>query len=145
MDMENSAPTGAWAVRAAPRLDDYSLGILTEIAQIINEVPNKISISGHTDATPYAGTPDYTNWELSADRADAARRALVLGGLLEEKVARVVGLSSAVPFFKQDQLASSNRRISIIVMKRDMEASLGELPDATPESAPAAPADEFTR
>lgn len=127
------------------RLEDYSLGILTEIAHIINQVPNKISISGHTDATPYAGTPDYTNWELSADRANAARRALVLGGLLEGKVARVVGLSSAVPFFKQDPLASSNRRISIIVMKRDMEAALADQAAPAPEAAPATPVDEFIR
>ena len=127
-------------------LKDYSLGILTEIAQIINKVSNKISISGHTDATPYSGTPDYTNWELSADRANAARRALVLGGLRDEKIARVVGLSSAVPFVKDDPFASSNRRISVIVMKRDMEASLGVVQEPIPEAAPAAPAEDlFTR
>lgn len=127
------------------QLKDYSFGILTEIAQIINKVPNKISISGHTDATPFSGRPDYTNWELSSDRANAARRALVLGGLVEDKVARVVGLSSAVPFFKDDPNHSSNRRISIIVMKRDMEASLGTMSTPVPEAAPAAPIDDFTR
>lgn len=127
------------------RLEDYSLGILTEIAQIINKVPNRISISGHTDAKPYTGRPDYSNWELSADRANAARRALVLGGLVEDKIARVVGLSSAVPFFKDDPNHPSNRRISIIVMKRDMEASLGEMEAPEPEAAPAAPVDGFVR
>ena len=124
--------------RGSMHLQSYSTDILGEIGKIINGVPNKISISGHTDATPYAGTPDYTNWELSADRANAARRALIAGGMGEDKIARVVGLSSAVPFFKADPYAPSNRRISIIVMNRDLEASIsGDQPPA-----PATPAQE---
>ncbi|MBI5042187.1 MAG: flagellar motor protein MotB [Gammaproteobacteria bacterium] len=135
--------------RGSMHLQSYSTDILGEIGKIINGVPNKISISGHTDATPYAGTPDYTNWELSSDRANAARRALISGGMSEDKIARVVGLSSAVPFYKQDPYAPSNRRISIIVMNRDLEASIsGEdapVPAAPPqEGADAAPADAFT-
>ncbi|MBI5462242.1 MAG: flagellar motor protein MotB [Gammaproteobacteria bacterium] len=136
--------------RGSMHLQSYSTDILGEIGKIINSVPNKISISGHTDATPYAGTPDYTNWELSADRANAARRALIAGGMGEDKIARVVGLSSAVPFYKQDPFAPSNRRISIIVMNRDLEASIsGEDAPVPAEASPqegssAAPADAFT-
>jgi chemotaxis protein MotB len=87
-------------------------------------MPNKISLSGHTDATPYAsGEKGYSNWELSADRANASRRALVAGGMSEEKVLRVVGLSSAVLFDKQNAHNPINRRISIIVMNKKAEES----------------------
>jgi chemotaxis protein MotB len=140
--------------RGSMHLQSYSTSILGEIGKIINGVPNKISISGHTDAAPYAGTPDYTNWELSADRANAARRALIAGGMGEDKIARVVGLSSSVPFLKPDPYAPSNRRISIIVMNRDLEESLGKADAPAPETAapaippqegvPTAPADAFT-
>jgi chemotaxis protein MotB len=85
-------------------------------------MPNRISLSGHTDATPYAsGEKGYSNWELSADRANASRRALIAGGMDETKVLRVVGLSSAVLFDKVDAFNPINRRISIIVMNRKAE------------------------
>jgi chemotaxis protein MotB len=79
-------------------------------------------LSGHTDAKPYPGTTKfYSNWELSADRANAARRALIAGGLDEQKIARVVGLASSVLFVKDEPLNPINRRISIIVMTRRAE------------------------
>ncbi len=74
------------------RLKDYTTLILHELAPYLNTVPNRISLTGHTDTTPYPGVGDYTNWELSADRANAARRALEAGGLAADKVSRVVGL-----------------------------------------------------
>ncbi len=104
-------------------LKPYSVGILRELGKLINAVPNKISLSGHTDSRRYAGGPAYGNWELSADRANAARRALIEGGMDEGKVARVVGLGSSVPFVKTDPLAASNRRISIIVMHTGQKAT----------------------
>lgn len=103
-------------------LKPYTRDILTEIAKVLNEVPNTISLSGHTDATPYSGGErGYSNWELSADRANAARRVLVSGGIDEGKVLRVVGLGSAVPFDKNDPFSPLNRRISIIVMNKRTE------------------------
>ena len=103
-------------------LQPYARGMLREIALVLNEVPNKISLSGHTDATPYAsGNKGYSNWELSADRANASRRELIGGGLGDEKIVRVVGLSSAVLFDKADPLNPINRRISIIVMNKKAE------------------------
>ncbi|HWS02065.1 MAG TPA: flagellar motor protein MotB [Gammaproteobacteria bacterium] len=131
--------------RGSKRLQSYSTDILGEIGKIINAVPNKISISGHTDAAPYTGTPDYTNWELSADRANAARRALIAGGMDEKKIARIVGLASSVPFTKADPYAPSNRRISIIVMNRDLEVSISnEQSQSTPVPGDtAAPATDF--
>ncbi len=107
-------------------LEPYTKDILDQIGRMLNEVPNKISLSGHTDAQPYI-TADrrYSNWELSADRANASRRELVHGGLAEEKIVRVVGLSSAVLFDKANPLNPINRRISIIVLnKRAEEAAL---------------------
>ncbi|MDG2525190.1 flagellar motor protein MotB [Stenotrophomonas sp. HITSZ_GD] len=109
------------------RLKDYTGGILHELAQFINQVPNHISITGHTDITAYSNTRGYGNWELSADRANAARRALVDGGMAEDKVSRVVGLASSVLFDKTQPDNPINRRISIVVMTHDAEeALLGE-------------------
>jgi chemotaxis protein MotB len=103
-------------------LQPYTKEILFEIGRALNDVPNRISLSGHTDATPYAsGEKGYSNWELSADRANASRRALIAGGMDEAKVLRVVGLSSAVLFDKQDPFNPINRRISIIVMNKKTE------------------------
>jgi chemotaxis protein MotB len=122
-------------------LKDYSTRILVELAQYLNGVPNRISLSGHTDASPYAGTTKlYTNWELSADRANAARRALIAGGLDEHKIARVVGLASSVLFVKDEPLNPINRRISIIVMTRRAEdAALSTDAPTTGNPAPAGP------
>jgi chemotaxis protein MotB len=103
----------------------YTRDILREIGRTLNEVPNKISLSGHTDAVPYSGgEAGYSNWELSADRANASRRELVAGGLEDGKVLRVVGLSSAIPFDKDNPNSSINRRISIIVMNKRAEEAI---------------------
>lgn len=104
-------------------LKSYSEVLLKELAGFINEVPNKITLSGHTDATPYF-RKDYGNWELSADRANAARRALVTAGLNEDKVGRVVGLASSVLFDKENPRNPINRRISIIVMNKATEEAI---------------------
>jgi chemotaxis protein MotB len=104
------------------QLQSYSRDILREIGKTLNNVPNRISISGHTDAQAYAGgTKGYSNWELSADRANAARRELIGGGLDETRIVRVVGLSSAVLFDAENALNPVNRRISIIVMNKKTE------------------------
>ncbi|WP_369914705.1 flagellar motor protein MotB [Xanthomonas sp. NCPPB 3005] len=102
-------------------LKPYTRDILHELSGFINEVPNHISITGHTDVTQYSGKNGYSNWELSADRANAARRELVAGGMGEDKVSRVVGLSSSVLFDKQNPDNPINRRISIVVMTKDAE------------------------
>src|SRR6187549_1757360 len=104
-------------------LKDYTSQILREVAKYLNSVPNRISLSGHTDHKPYSGARGYTNWELSADRANAARRALLDGGLQEQKIARVVGLASSVLFDRENPYNPINRRISIIVMTKSAEAT----------------------
>ncbi|MET3654569.1 flagellar motor protein MotB [Dyella japonica] len=105
------------------QLRPYTTTILQELAGFINRVPNRISLSGHTDDAPYTSDHHYSNWELSADRANAARRALLSGGLAEDKIARVVGLAASVPFDRANPGDPVNRRISIIVMNRQAEAT----------------------
>jgi chemotaxis protein MotB len=102
-------------------LKPYTEAILAELARYLNTVPNRLSLTGHTDGAPYAGASGRTNWDLSSDRANAARRALEAAGLSTDKTARVVGLSSSVLFDRSDARNPVNRRISIIVMTRQAE------------------------
>jgi len=120
-------------------LRDYTTAILRELAPYIDSVPNRISLTGHTDIRPYPSNNGYTNWELSADRANAARRALVAGGLPDQKISRVVGLSSSVLFDKTQPQNPINRRISIVVMTKQAEqaalatdVAAAETPATTP-------------
>jgi chemotaxis protein MotB len=103
-------------------LQPYMRQILHEIGKVVNDVPNRISLSGHTDATPYSGGEGgYSNWELSGDRSNAARRELILGGMDDKRIVRVVGLSSSVLLAAKDPYNPINRRVSIIVMNRKAE------------------------
>jgi len=104
-------------------LKDYSMAVLLELARVIAKVPNRISISGHTDAGKYL-RQNYSNWELSSDRANAARRALIAGGLPEEKIGRVVGLASTALLDTDKTENPRNRRISIIVMNKHTEEAI---------------------
>ncbi len=110
---------------ASAELQPYTKVILHEIGHVLNDVQNRISLSGHTDATLYAnGERGYSNWELSTDRANASRRALVAGGMDESKMLRVVGLASSVPFNQAAPNDPVNRRISIIVMNKRTEEAV---------------------
>jgi chemotaxis protein MotB len=104
-------------------LEPFSFALLKELAEIISTVPNRISISGHTDGRPY-NRNNYGNWELSADRANAARRALIAGGVPEEKIGRVVGLSAFAPLDPANVENPINRRISIIVLNKRTEQAI---------------------
>jgi chemotaxis protein MotB len=96
--------------------------ILRAMAPVINKLPNKITINGHTDARPFpANRKGYSNWELSSDRANAARYELNNGGLAEEKIMRVTGLSDSIPYNPANPDDPMNRRISIIVMNKKTE------------------------
>ena len=120
-------------------LKSYTKVILRKISKlIVQEVPNLVSISGHTDATPFPKgyieyedrygndyRKPYTNWELSADRANAARRELLKGGLPSDQLGRIVGLASSVLLDKKNPRNPSNRRISILIMNKDAEEALG--------------------
>jgi chemotaxis protein MotB len=114
------------------RLRDYTQSILHELTPYLSSVPNRVSITGHTDTRPYPGQ-GYSNWELSADRANASRRELIAGGLPDERVLRVQGLASSSLFDGNDPQSPVNRRISIIVMNREAEDRFfGKTDDAEP-------------
>ncbi|MCX7660395.1 MAG: flagellar motor protein MotB [Caldimonas manganoxidans] len=117
---------------------DYMRSILREIGKVLSEVDNKGTLAGHTDAAPYSsGERGYSNWELSADRANASRRELVAGGLREGQVVRVVGLASSALLDKDNPLNPINRRISIIVMNKDAQERFERGADIEAGTAPA--------
>ncbi|SDT91644.1 flagellar motor protein MotB [Halopseudomonas salegens] len=143
------------------RLQDYFEEILLALSDTIAKVENKISISGHTDAQPFTVRRDYGNWELSADRANAARRTLLAAGYPQEQIARVVGYADSAPFDADNPLNPINRRIEIVVLNKRAERMMvdstrGDMqpvpeeqtqdqpdePTAEPESVPAAPEPE---
>ncbi|RMD00703.1 motility protein MotB [Aquitalea palustris] len=107
------------------RMLPHTRELLQQLAQQLNQLPNRISISGHTDATPFGnGQAGYSNWELSADRANTARRELVAGGLQEDKVMRVVGVAAANPLIKSNVFSPENRRITIVVLNQEAEQAI---------------------
>ena len=116
--------------------------ILQQIGRELNGIDSKISISGHTDANRFTGSAaGYTNWELSSDRANAARREMVAGGMADEKVLRVVGLGAADPINKQNVFSSENRRIAIVILTKEAEERIrtdGGVQQTEPSAAPAA-------
>ena len=106
-------------------LKPYMREILREIGTALLDVENKISLDGHTDRSTYANAGrGYSNWELSADRANASRRELSNAGMPDDKLARVVGMASSLLLDAADPLSPSNRRISILVMTKDAEERL---------------------
>ncbi|MGE5492040.1 MAG: flagellar motor protein MotB [Actinomycetota bacterium] len=130
---------------SSAELKPYTKDILRQIGKTLNAVPNRISLAGHTDAAQFSGGErGFSNWELSANRANASRRELIIGGMEEPKVLRVVGLASSVLFDKNDPLNPVNRRISIIVMNKKTEMAvlqeegpetdIGTQDKATPEN-----------
>lgn len=139
MDAENRPMFALGSAQLQPYFEDILLALVDTIAA----VPNKISISGHTDAKPYSGRGDFGNWELSSGRANAARRTLVTGGYPEEQIARVVGYASSALFDRNDPFNPVNRRIDILVLTKKAQRSIeGEQSDAAeaPPAESAAPA-----
>jgi len=95
----------------------YMRDLLRAIGKVLNEVENRVSLAGHTDAALYAHGPGgYADWELSAARANASRREIIAGGMFEDKIIRVEGLGSTQLFDAENPLNPMNRRISIVVM-----------------------------
>ncbi|MDR1849798.1 MAG: flagellar motor protein MotB [Zoogloeaceae bacterium] len=110
---------------ASDQLKPYTVTILHKIAEVLNEVPYRLSLAGYTDAAQFVGgVRGFSNWELSANRANSSRRELVAGGLDDTKVLRVVGLASSVLFNPNDPLSPANRRISITVLNKRTEMAI---------------------
>lgn len=120
MDAENRPMFALGSANLQPYFED----ILLAMADTIRAVPNKISVSGHTDAKPFIGRGDFGNWELSSNRANAARRTLVAGGYPDEQVARVVGYASSALFDREDPFNPVNRRIDIVVLTKKAQRAI---------------------
>ena len=117
-----------------PKPTDAGIELLKVLSGELVKLPNKIAIEGHTDARPY-GRSDYSNWELSADRANAARRTLAEFGIEESRISQVRGFADQRLLKKDDPDNPSNRRISIIVRNTGLDQQ-----EESQAQAPAAPA-----
>ena len=127
-DKQAMFPTGS-AV-----LNDRARALLLKVAPVLMKLPERLSITGHTDAAPYHGN-DRSNWELSAERANATRRLLADAGLPEARVETVSGRADRDPLLPADPLAAVNRRIAIVVLR---EAAPHTVIDTTPQPQPVA-------
>lgn len=102
--------------------------LMEEVARIAAKLPNRISISGHTDGQPFERADGYSNWELSGDRANAARRLLDEAGVAADRIFQVAGKAGSEPLLPEDSFASANRRISIVLLR--------EAPPLPPDHTP---------
>ena len=110
---------------SSAELRPYTRDLLRAIAGALNDVDNRISLSGHTDSAQYAGGErGFSNWELASNRANASRREMVAGGLEAGKMVRVVGLADTIPLNRDDPYDPINRRISIIVLNKSAEQAI---------------------
>lgn len=105
--------------------------ILYAVGGVIKVMPNDLSIRGHTDGTPYRTGAVYTNWELSADRANASRRALLAAGVKRQKLANVMGKADTDLYVKDDPEAAQNRRISIVLLREEVKKANEALTEVT--------------
>jgi chemotaxis protein MotB len=131
--------------------------LMAKVAELIAKLPNNISVRGHTDAHAYPGTNGYTNWELSADRANASRKILEANGIPEKRIANVMGKSDTEPFVPKDPNDARNRRISIILLRETLQEAIkngeikatGPVPSTTPQpyipAPPPAPGTTYQR
>jgi len=120
---------GTFFESGRPEPTAYGRELMIAIANEIGKLPNKVSLEGHTDARPYTGLANYSNWELSTDRANASRRLMMQNGLRDDQVVEVRGLAAQHLRNPQSPNDASNRRISMLVKYQEKEA--------TPQSAPA--------
>ena len=109
---------GVFFESGSPKPSSNCVDVLTKLAEELAKMPNTIVMEGHTDSKPMGESAAYTNWELSADRANAARRVMVSAGLRPEQIDQVRGFAAQQPFKKDDPTHPSNRRITILVQFR---------------------------
>jgi chemotaxis protein MotB len=131
--------TGTFFDSGNPSPNQTGKDLLSLLAEELGKLPNKISIEGHSDSQPYSRSRDYGNWELSTDRANAARRLMQEKGLRHDQVAQVRGFADQLPRKPDDPTDPSNRRISVIVQHLDKDP---DQPDTGASTEPPAPAHE---
>ena len=121
--------------RGGAKMYLHTRRVLELVAEVINKMPQKLAISGHTDSVKFSGkSTGYTNWELSADRANASRSALIELGVDPARLARVVGRAATDPLLKDDPKHAKNRRISIVLLR-----GTGKIEAPAPEQVAPAP------
>ena len=103
----------------AVEMNDRAMGLLGKVAEVIKQLPNNISITGHTDSTPFRSRKGYSNWELSSDRANASRRAMIDLGISPGRIAYVTGKADTEPLIKEDPAQPNNRRIAIVLLREN--------------------------
>ncbi|HEX3351536.1 MAG TPA: flagellar motor protein MotB [Terriglobales bacterium] len=128
--------SGTFFDSGKPGLNSDGRELLAALAQELGKLPNHISIEGHTDAKPYAVGRDYGNWELSADRANSARRLMQAAGLRADQISQVRGYADQRLRVPGNPLEPSNRRISLIVqyIVKDEDEEPVHIPNAKPEA-----------
>jgi chemotaxis protein MotB len=130
--------SGTFFESGRPGLNGDGRDLLVALAQQLGKLPNRISIEGHTDAKPYASGRDYGNWELSADRANSARRLMQDSGVRPDQISQVRGYADQKLRVPANPLEPSNRRISLIVqyVVKDDDDEPAHPPTAAPETKP---------
>jgi chemotaxis protein MotB len=128
------AETGTFFELGRPEPNGNGKELLLLLAQQLGKLPNHLSIEGHTDSKPYTGRREYGNWELSADRANAARRLMQSSGLRDDQVTQIRGYADQMPRKKDEPLDASNRRISVIVQNLEKKPEEPGKTDTKPES-----------
>ena len=112
--------------RGSTEMNEKARILMHQVAKVVAKLPQKISISGHTDSTPYANTKGYDNWDLSTDRANASRRALVEAGLERARIVNLTGKADTEPLVKDDPTSPQNRRISIVLLREKKLPGAGD-------------------
>jgi chemotaxis protein MotB len=147
IELSESA-TGTFFDSGSPKISGDGQDLLIALAQDLGKLPNKLALEGHTDSKPYAETSSYSNWELSTDRANAARRLMMEHGIGENQVTQVRGFADQRLRKNQDPLDPANRRISLIVQYTEKQPAAavasatqpppegtGKPPEAAPQPA----------
>ena len=135
---------GTFFQSGSPKLSDSGVELLNLLAGQLKVLPNRLLIEGHTDAAPFSHGSDYTNWELSADRANSARRLLQQGGVGPNQISQVRGFGDQMLRVPSNPLDPSNRRVSLIVQWLDASQQSGSStagPPGNSDNAPASSAD----
>ena len=121
--------------RGSIEMNEKARILMHQVAKVVAKLPQKISISGHTDATPYANANGYDNWDLSTDRANASRRALIEAGLAGERIVNLTGKAETEPLLKDEPTSPQNRRISIVLLREKKAPGAGGGQDSGTGSA----------
>jgi chemotaxis protein MotB len=105
---------------------DPSKKLVSVIAQVVQRLPNKVTVTGHTDSLPYQFGRRYSNWELSADRANSSRREFIADGLPEERFVRVAGVAERDPLLPDQPTSARNRRVAIVLLRETKAPSVNQ-------------------